>query len=101
MLTPRLCVWDSCEWPSGRHCCWCLRSPLQTTPERARTMTTRGAVAVSPDAAVFVDGATIACDGALCETRTGTTCDLAGVSPGRISPSSAGPFAIVGALAFA
>ncbi len=55
----------------------------------------------APDAAALVDGATIACDGALCATQTGTTCDLAGLSPGRISPSCAGGFAILGALSLA
>jgi hypothetical protein len=53
------------------------------------------------DAAAFVDAATIACDGALCATQTGTTCDLGGLSPGRNSPSSAGGFAILGALSLA
>lgn len=53
------------------------------------------------DAAVFFDAATIACDAALCETQTGTTCALTGASPGRIAPSAAGPFAILAALAFA
>ncbi len=53
------------------------------------------------DAAIFVDAATIACDGGLCDTQTGTTCDLAGASPGRISPSVVSPFAILAALALA
>jgi hypothetical protein len=53
------------------------------------------------DAAVFFDAATIACDGGLCDTQTGTTCDLAGASPGRISPSVVSPFAILAALALA
>ena len=56
---------------------------------------------VAPDGAAPLDGATIACDGALCETQTGTTCDLAGVSPGRISPSFAGAFGILGAVILA
>jgi hypothetical protein len=53
------------------------------------------------DAAVFIDAAAIACEGGFCETQTGTTCDLAGASPGRISPSAASPFAILVALALA
>jgi hypothetical protein len=48
-----------------------------------------------------VDGGAIACDGALCETQTGTTCDLAGVSPGRFSPSCADGFAILATLSLA
>ena len=68
-----------------------------------------GAVGVDEDAAAlcrpgtraFVDGAMIACEGGLCETQTGTTCAIAGASPGRISPSAAGPFAILAVLALA
>jgi hypothetical protein len=55
----------------------------------------------SRDAAAFVDGALIACEGGLCETQTGTTCAIAGASPGRISPSTASPFAILAVLALA
>jgi hypothetical protein len=51
--------------------------------------------------ATLVDGAILACDGAFCETQTGTTCDVAGVSPGRSAPSAAGPLAILGVLALA
>ncbi len=61
-----------------------------------------GATAVlAQDAAESVEAATIACDGALCETQTGTTCDLLGVSPGRFSPSCADRFGILGALLLA
>jgi hypothetical protein len=55
----------------------------------------------SGDAAVFANGALIACDGGLCDTQTGTTCDIAGASAGRISPSPASPFAILAAVALA
>jgi hypothetical protein len=55
----------------------------------------------SRDATDFVDGALIACEGSLCETQTGTTCGIAGASPGRISPSAASPFAILAVLALA
>lgn len=59
-----------------------------------------GAAPLPPqDAAALFDEALIACDGALCETQTGTTCDVAAASPGRISPSAASPFAILAVLA--
>jgi hypothetical protein len=55
--------------------------------------------ALLADAAALVDAASIACEGGLCETRTGTTCDVGDVSPGRPGPSAAGPLAVVAALA--
>jgi hypothetical protein len=55
-------------------------------------------VVVAPDASL-VDGAILACDGALCETQTGTTCALAGGAPGRVGPSWDAALAVLGGLA--
>ena len=61
-----------------------------------------GSMVTDQDAAnVVVDGPSIACDGALCDTSSGSTCAVAGLSPGRFSPSSAGTLRILGVLAFA
>jgi hypothetical protein len=40
--------------------------------------------------AALVDGAALACDGSLCDTQTGTTCDIGALSPGHFAPSAAG-----------
>ncbi len=80
-----------------------LVSPIASAEDSGTGGTEEDAAApvLGRDAAVFVDAATIACEGGFCETQTGTTCDLAGTSPGRISPSAASPFAILVAVALA
>jgi hypothetical protein len=51
------------------------------------------------DSSTFVDGPEIACDGALCEPRNGSTCDVPGVSAGHTLPATgAGVFVAFGAI---
>ncbi len=79
-----------------------LLSPLATAEDGGQGGGGADAAPAAPaPSAVLVDGAVLACDGSLCETQTGTTCAVAGVSPGRFSPSADGTFAILGLLVLA
>jgi hypothetical protein len=68
-----------------------LVSPAATAEEGGDASLETEAAPPEPGVdAALVDGAVLACDGTLCDTSTGTTCDIAALSPGHFAPSAAG-----------